>query len=79
VRLNENTLTMTKKYKCGEPVTLKGTKIDGIITAITERFGRFIYEVSYFNNGTHNTCWLNKCEFDLVSSENNNKVGFNND
>lgn len=63
-------------YKCGTKVSLTfNHDSDGVITAVSIRFERVVYEVSYFNNGEYKQVWLDKCEFGILNGE-KNRIGF---
>lgn len=61
--------------KCGLLVKPKLHNAEGIITAISIRFGKVTYEISYFHNGEYKTIWMSGEEFDVAESE-KMKVGF---
>lgn len=63
--------------ECGTRVETIHGKIEGTITGISIRFKAVAYEISYFNNGEREDCWLNRCEFTVIGEENKFKIGFN--
>lgn len=64
-----------KIYNCGTEVITKIGKVKAIITAVSIRFGRVQYEISYFNNGERKDPWLNENEF-TTSAVKNLSIGF---
>lgn len=64
-----------KIFKCGMVAKPKMHNAEGIITAVSIRFGRCTYELSYFNNGDYKTVWLSEEELE-ISGEEKQKVGF---
>lgn len=48
----------------------------GIVTGVSIRGESVSYEMSYFSNGTHNTCWLYKYEFE-IDMQIKKQAGFN--
>ena len=61
--------------KCGLVAKPKMHNAEGIITAISIRFGRCTYELSYFHNGEYRTIWLSEEEIEVSNGE-KQKVGF---
>lgn len=61
--------------KCGLVVKPKMNNVEGIITAISIRFGRCTYEVSYFYNGDYKVVFLSEEELEIPNAE-KEKVGF---
>lgn len=56
-------------------------KVEGMITAISIRFIRPTYEITYFNSGDLKTIWLDAAEFEILPTEKASaiiKVGFKN-
>jgi len=64
-----------KVYPCGTVVTPHGLGVEGRITCISNRFGRIIYEVSYFFQGKYESAYLNEKEF-AVTNPGTKKIGF---
>ena len=65
-----------KVYPCGTVVTPFGLGIEGKITCVSNRFGRIIYEVSYFYQGEYKSAYLNEKEFTVSNPGVNKKIGF---
>jgi hypothetical protein len=61
--------------KCGTVVKPKMNNIEGIVTAISIRFGRATYEISYFYNGDYKAVWLSEDEIETVPAEKQH-IGF---
>jgi hypothetical protein len=55
--------------KCGTKALTKMGHIEGIVTAISIRFNRAQYELSYFHNGEYKTMWMDESEFDVDINE----------
>jgi uncharacterized protein with von Willebrand factor type A (vWA) domain len=70
---NKNSIEV---IKCGVKATTKISQIEAIVTAISIRFNRTSYELSYFNNGEYKTVWLDESEFTVEKIE-KTKIGFN--
>ena len=51
--------------KCGTKALTKMAHIEAIVTAISIRFNRAQYELSYFHNGEYKTMWMDESEFDI--------------
>jgi hypothetical protein len=64
---------MVKQIQCGQMVTSKVGKINGMITAKLSRFKDTQYEVTFVVGTEHNTIWLHRQEFEPI---NENKIGF---
>lgn len=64
-----------KVIPCGYEVNTKIGKIIAIITGICTRYSRVSYEISYFCNGEHKSCWVTE---DEIISRNNHEtsIGF---
>lgn len=63
-------------HKCGAKVAISlNHDSDGLITAISIRFERVSYEVSYFNAGEYKQVWLDECEFTILNGD-KQKIGF---
>ena len=67
-------MTNIEIFDCGIIVHTKLSNIEAIITAVTIRFGRVLYELSYFKDGDYKTAWVDKSEF--VISEPSQSIGF---
>lgn len=63
--------------KCGTHVITTIGSIRALITAVCMRANNISYELSYFQNGTHTTCWLHDYEFKVNEAE-SKEPGFNN-
>jgi len=63
--------------KCGTEAKTKLAGMDAIVTAISIRFNRATYELSYFYNGEYKTVWLDESEFE-TSKNKKCKIGFKN-
>ncbi len=63
-------------YKCGTEVITKSETINAIITAISIRFDRVTYEISYFRSGLYYSVFLNENEFELKTNLEKSKIGF---
>ena len=61
--------------ECGSRIVTSMGDIEGIVTAATIRFGRVIYEISYFLDGEYKVVWLSDCEFKILDGT-KTKVGF---
>jgi len=53
-----------KLYPCGTIVTIKLTKIEGIITCQSIRFDKVNYEITYYVNDEQRTILANEAEFE---------------
>lgn len=62
-------------YKFGTKVTTVIGSIDGIITSVTIRPNRTIYEISYFYDGSYRNVSLDEFEFN-VDQKDKVKIGF---
>lgn len=63
-------------HKCGAKVAMTfNHDCEAIITAVSIRFERVVYEVSYFNTGEYKQIWLDECEFSLLNGE-KQRIGF---
>ena len=62
--------------QCGTLVKTKLSKIEAMITAITIRFGKVVYEVSYFDELKYTTAWLAKEEFEVSMKAKTTTIGF---
>ncbi len=60
---------------CGTKARPKSENLEAIVTAVSIRFCRITYELSYFYNGDYKTVWLDECEFD-VEKEQRLRIGF---
>lgn len=69
---NKNSIEV---IRCGTKATTKISKIEAIVTAISIRFNRTSYELSYFNNGEYKTVWLDESEFAIEKVTKTN-IGF---
>jgi hypothetical protein len=61
--------------KCGSMIRTKLGELSAIITAISIRFDRITYEVSYFYNGEYKCVWLSEDEFS-IDVDDKQKIGF---
>jgi len=61
--------------KCGTLVVMKLANIQGMITCVSLRFDRVIYEVTYYVGAEQETIWVNENEFDTTTPE-LIKIGF---
>jgi hypothetical protein len=68
-------MTDRKVCPCGTKVVPANLGVDGIITCVSNRFGRIIYEVSYFYQGEYKSAYLNEKEF-AVTNPGTKKIGF---
>ena len=62
--------------KCVTLVTTVLSNTQGFITAVTIRFDRVVYEITYWNNGEFKTVWMNEGEFE-TTVESMRRIGFN--
>lgn len=60
---------------CGDLVTTKLGKLEGMITCKCDRFSKITYEISYFINGEQKAVWMFPEEFTLKPEE--KIIGFN--
>ena len=65
-----------KMIKCGTHVQTVLSEIKGIITAISIRFNRVSYEISYFNNNTYTSIWIDESEFKVINKKAKNNIGY---
>jgi len=56
-------------------IVTKIGKIEGLITGICIRNQQSYYEMSYFVNGAHCSCWIYRYEFDVMPEP--KAAGFN--
>jgi len=49
---------------CGTKARPNGQDLKCTVTAISIRFCRITYELSYFFGGDYKTIWLDECEFE---------------
>ena len=63
-------------YKCGIEIITKLNAIHAIITGISIRFDRVIYEISYFKDAIYYQIWLHEEEFTLINDSEKIKIGF---
>jgi len=62
--------------KCGTKIITICGEMKGIVTGVSIRDESVSYEMSYFSNGTHNTCWLYRYEF-KIDIQFKKQAGFN--
>lgn len=62
--------------KCGTSVKTKIGDVIGMVAAISTRFTRTAYEVSYFLNGEYKSVYLDSEEFDIIELPDKSKAGF---
>lgn len=62
--------------KCGTIAVTEVGDIRGIITAVSIRFDKIVYELSYFSNGDYKVMWIHREEFSVDDSAQKNKIGF---
>lgn len=63
-----------KVIPCGTHITIKLSKTEAIITAISIRFTAVSYECSYFAGQEYKQVYLNEQEFDFTGKR--NIIGF---
>lgn len=63
------------ELKCGMMVMPKLLKIEAMITAISIRFDRTTYELTYPFQGEYKTIWCFQEEFEIRRSD-KNEIGF---
>ena len=61
---------------CGSTIKTRTGDIVAIITAISIRFEKRTYEVSYFFNGEYHSAWLSEQEFEVIEMPDKSKAGF---
>jgi hypothetical protein len=61
-------------YPCGITAHTKLSKIEGMITAHIERFGKIEYEFSYFDGLERKSIWIAEAEF--TTDDKKQKIGF---
>ena len=70
---------MKAKFKISDFITTKHKNgIEGIVTAITERYkNSYSYELSYINTeGDPSTEWFSEIEIELTKKDNKKNIGF---
>ena len=65
-----------ESIKCGTSVKTKIGDVIGMVTAISTRFTRTTYEVSYFLNGEYKSVYLDYEEFEIIELPDKSKAGF---
>lgn len=65
-----------KVIPCGTIVKTKYGNIEGMITCISIKFDKVLYEVSYFLNGDQKTVWMNEPEFEPSIVQDKSTIGF---
>lgn len=70
--MSENNLEI---LKCGTKVVPKLNNTEAIITAVSLRFDKVSYEVSYFYNGEYKVIWLHETEFEVDKTQ-KQSIGF---
>ena len=62
-------------YKCGSKAITVIGKIEVIITGVSIRFKKVLYEISYFEKGKHESVWVEECEI-ICEIKERNIIGY---
>lgn len=62
-------------YKCGTKVITEIGKIEAIVTCISIRNDKALYELAWFHNGEYRTAFVSENEFTVENKE-RQKIGF---
>lgn len=68
-------MNVTEVYPCGTSVTTVVGSMSGMITCVSERFGKVQYEITYMDGGEFKTVWMNEYEFKTDAGE-KKKIGY---